>query len=106
LNLLFICSRNRIRSLAAESLFAGDQRFQVRSAGTAEGARIRVTAGHVRWAEIIFVMEPKHRKHLNRRFSEEMRGKQVICLFVPDEYELGDPELDAHLESKLAEFLD
>jgi predicted protein tyrosine phosphatase len=78
----------------------------VRSAGTAERARIRVTAGHVRWAEIIFVMEPKHRDHLNRRFGEEMRGKQVICLFVPDEYELGDPELDEHLESKLAEFLE
>ena len=35
--ILFVCSRNRRRSLTAERVFAGDPRWRVRSAGTEEG---------------------------------------------------------------------
>ena len=38
--LLFICSRNEIRSLTAEKLFAKSVQFQVRSAGTQPQAPI------------------------------------------------------------------
>ncbi len=47
LKLLFICSRNRIRSLTAERIFGGLPGLQVRSAGTQPNARIVVTEGHI-----------------------------------------------------------
>ena len=45
MKLLFICSRNRFRSLTAEQVFSGLPGYEVRSAGTQPGARIVVTEG-------------------------------------------------------------
>ena len=58
--LLFICSRNEIRSLTAERMFSGSPQFQARSAGTQPQARVRVTEGLIGWADIVFAMEKSH----------------------------------------------
>ena len=97
--LLFVCSRNRWRSPTAEKVFHGVNGYQARSAGTSIGARIKVTAGHLGWADVIFVMEKKHLSQLRERYSEELAGKRVICLNIPDEYSLMQPELIALLEA-------
>ena len=55
--LLFVCSRNRWRSPTAERIFDGVNHCAARSAGTEPGARVRVSAGHLGWADLIFVME-------------------------------------------------
>jgi hypothetical protein len=39
--LLFICSQNRLRSLTAETMYQGFPGYDLRSAGTEPGARIR-----------------------------------------------------------------
>ena len=57
IKVLFVCSRNRIRSLTAEKLLDGLPGLQVRSAGTQPEARVVVTEGHLRWADVILVME-------------------------------------------------
>ncbi|MBC8039317.1 MAG: protein tyrosine phosphatase, partial [Opitutaceae bacterium] len=44
--LLFLCSRNQWRSPTAEALFKNHARYDARSAGTENGARIKVTACH------------------------------------------------------------
>ena len=91
--LLFICSQNRWRSPTAEKIFDGVNNCSVRSAGTEPAARIRVTAGHIGWADVIFVMEKKHLRRLREKFSEELAGKPVICLHIPDDYRFMQPEL-------------
>ena len=83
LKLLFICSRNKRRSLTAEKLFAGSPHYHARSAGTQPGARIVVTAGHLGWADLIFVMEKGHLARLRRKYPEALQGKQVITLLIP-----------------------
>ena len=57
LKLLFIRSKHRWRSLTAEQLLDGFNGYAVRSAGTERDARVKVTAGHVGWADLIFEME-------------------------------------------------
>jgi predicted protein tyrosine phosphatase len=104
--ILFVCSRNRLRSLTAETIFDGVAGHQVRSAGTAEGARIRVTAGHVGWAELIFVMEKRHLSKLREKFREEIAGKTVVCLYIPDEYDYMDEELIDRLRGAAAPHVD
>lgn len=106
MKILFVCSRNRLRSLTAETIFDGVAGHQVRSAGTAEGARIRVTAGHVGWAELIFVMEKRHLSKLREKFREELAGKQVVCLFIPDDYDYMDEELIDRLRGAVAPYVD
>lgn len=102
LKLLFVCSRNQKRSLTAERVFARSETLDVRSAGTEPSARVRVNRGHVDWADVIFVMEKRHRERLLQAVSE-LGVKKVIVLGIPDEYELMDPELVEMLQSAVNE---
>ena len=54
MKLLFVCSRNRRRSLTAEKIFDSSPLHQARSAGTQPDARIVITEGQIGWADIIF----------------------------------------------------
>jgi predicted protein tyrosine phosphatase len=103
---LFVCSQNRLRSLTAETIFDGLSGHQVRSVGTEEGARIRVTAGHLGWADLIFVMEKRQLHRLQTKFREEIAGKRIICLYIPDDYEYMDEELIDRLRTGVAEYID
>lgn len=102
--LLFICSQNRWRSRTAEELFAGHPTVQARSAGTEAGARVRVQAGHLGWAEVIFVMEKRHVERLRAKFGEELRGKSLVNLRISDQYRHGDAALVALLRERLATY--
>ena len=99
--LLFICSQNRWRSLTAERLFDGHPSVLARSAGTEPGARTRVAAGHLGWADVVFVMEKKHADRLRAKFRDELRGKAVVNLRVPDDYPFQDAALVALLRERL-----
>jgi predicted protein tyrosine phosphatase len=105
LKILFICSRNRWRSLTAEKIFDGINGIQARSAGTEPNARIRVTAGHLAWADIIFVMEKKHLRRLGDKFTDAIAGKKIICLHIADDYEFMQPELVDLLEATVTPHL-
>jgi predicted protein tyrosine phosphatase len=100
--LLFICSRNQIRSLTAEKLMRGVPGYRVASAGTQPGARIVVTGGMIRWANIIVCMEKSHLQKVRKRFPEELEGKRVITLHIPDEYQFMAEDLIDELRTKLA----
>jgi predicted protein tyrosine phosphatase len=106
IKLLFICSRNKWRSLTAEKIFDGLNGYEVRSAGTEEGARIKVTEGHIGWSDLIFVMEKKHLRRLKDKFSNMLNSKQIICLDIPDDYKFMDEELIEILKSRISEHIE
>ena len=103
--LLFVCSRNKRRSLTAEKLFEGFPLYQVKSVGTQPEARIAITAGHIGWADVIFVMEKSHLNRMRQKFSEALEGKQVITLLIPDDYVFMQPELLDELRAKLSPYV-
>ena len=105
LRVLFICSRNRRRSLTAEMIFGGEAGLEVRSAGTQPQARVLVTEGLLGWAEIIFVMERSHLNRLRLRYAEALDRKRVIILHIPDDYEYMQEELVDELQTKVGEHL-
>ena len=100
--LLFVCSRNRLRSLTAENIFRGLPGIQVRSAGTQPNARIVVTEGQVGWADIIFVMEKSHLRRLRAKFPEALHGKRTVTLLIPDDYAFMQTELIDELRAKVS----
>ena len=102
MKLLFICSRNRFRSLTAERIFSGMPGFEVRSAGTQPGARIVVTEGMLGWADLVLVMEKRHLEKLRLSFADMMQDKEVITLGIPDDYEYMDPELVEELQARVS----
>jgi predicted protein tyrosine phosphatase len=84
----------------AETIFQGVDGHEVRSAGTEENARIKVTEGHIGWADLIFAMEKKHVRRLQGKFSNALAGKKVICLHIPDEFEYMNEDLIGLLQSQ------
>jgi predicted protein tyrosine phosphatase len=104
-NVLFVCSRNQWRSPTAEKVFGRDPALNVRSAGTSRTARRTVTAGDLRWADIVMVMEQHHKSRLRDQFSE-LCGKTVVVLDIPDDYGFMDPELVERLEAAVVPALE
>ncbi|QRY76884.1 low molecular weight protein tyrosine phosphatase family protein [Pseudomonas sp. PDNC002] len=102
---LFICSRNRLRSPTAETVFASWPEVETDSAGLAPDAEVPLGAEQLEWADLIFVMERRQRQALLRRFPVAMRGKRLVCLDIPDDYSYLQPELVQLLERKAGPFL-
>ena len=105
IKLLFVCSRNQWRSRTAEEIFKNLPGYAVKSAGTEPSARIRVTEGLIGWADIIFVMERKHRAILTERFGEAIAARELHCLDIPDDFGFMDPDLIASLQSAVSHYL-
>lgn len=105
MKILFVCSRNRRRSLTAEHLFDGVDGHQARSAGTEAGARVRVTAGHIGWADLVVAMEKRHVGRMREKFGGELAAKRVVCLHLPDEYDFMDRALVERLRAEMAPHL-
>lgn len=105
MELLFLCSRNKRRSLTAERLFDRRDGNRAYSAGTETGARVKVTPGMLSRADIIFCMEKKHLRYIRDKYSDIIGWKRVVVLNIPDEYEFMDDELADLLESGVSEYL-
>ncbi len=106
MKLLFICSQNRMRSPTAEHLLQGAAGYAVKSAGVDLSARTRVHNELIAWADIIFVMEMWQRLILEKDFPKAIRGKRLICLDIPDEYQYMEPELVHLLKKALAQHIE
>nr|WP_255611104.1 low molecular weight protein tyrosine phosphatase family protein [Lysobacter sp. ESA13C] len=102
---MFVCSQNKLRSPTAEQVFAARDDLDVASAGLNHDAEQPLGAEQVEWAELIFVMEKAQRSKLQRKFRAQLRGKRVVCLDIPDEYEYMAPELVALLRARVPRHL-
>jgi predicted protein tyrosine phosphatase len=105
LKVLFVCSQNRLRSRTAEEVFRDRAGLSVRSAGTLPDARVRIDEAMVSWADVVFGMEREHVDHVLGRFAEAAKGKTVVALDIPDDYDFMQRELVALLEAKVAPYL-
>lgn len=103
---LFVCSRNRLRSPTAERIFADRQGVEVTSAGLAPDAEEPVTAETLDGVDLVLVMEKAHRGRLQRRFGAHLRQARVVCLDIPDRYGIMDPELVSLLRERATPHLD
>lgn len=102
--LLFLCSRNKLRSPTAEAVFADHPKVEVDSAGLGSDAEVPVSLEQIEWADLILVMEPVHRRRLNQKFGRALAGKQVVVLDIPDRYGFMEPELVELLKQRCGRY--
>ena len=102
-NLLFICTENLDRSPTAERLFLNNRKYEAKSAGTSATASTLLSWNSIKWADIIFVMEEKHKDYLEKTFKNH--GKEINVLGIPDCYHENDKKLVCVLKDKLKKYL-
>ncbi len=105
MNILFVCTYNRHRSLTAEHLFKNNPNHLVRSVGTSLTARRKVIKQDIVWSDIIFAMEHKHSQILKEKFTKQLANKEVICLDIPSKHSYMDEELVEILKESLKDYL-
>lgn len=102
MRVLFLCSKNRLRSPTAEHIFADAPGLETDSAGLNRDADVRLSDEQIEWADLIVAMEQTHRTKLTRNYSSTLRGKRIIVLGIPDNYDFMDEDLISLLKKKCA----
>ena len=93
INVLFVCSMNRWRSPTAEKVYEKREMVNARSRGTSKKAVRTVAPSDLKWADVLLVMENKHREQLLSRFPGELKFVELHVLDIPDDYRFMDEEL-------------
>ncbi len=102
MNLLFVCSKNQWRSLTSETMFKNHAFLKVKSAGTENSARIKISQKLIDWADLIFVMEKKHKARILEKFDLQT---ELIILYIEDDYKFMDPELIGLINRAISPYL-
>ncbi|WP_425076954.1 phosphotyrosine protein phosphatase [Psychroserpens sp. S379A] len=104
-NILFVCSANKQRSKTASDYFSEKFKiFEFDSAGTnhkicnKEGTK-PLTMDLMNWADLVIVMEQRHRKLIVENGGSEF-GNKIKVLAIPDRFKYYQKELIELLEQK------
>ena len=100
-HLLFVCSECRLRSPTAEEVFSGYEGIRALAAGTNSDAEVPLSGDLIEWADIILVMENTHRNKVAKKFKGLLKGRKLVVLGIPDNYERMQPELIQLLNAKV-----
>jgi predicted protein tyrosine phosphatase len=106
LKVLFVCSKNQWRSPTAEAIYRDDARLSVRSRGTSNSAAQPIREKDLVWADLVLVMEQKHRSRLLADFPDTTKFLTIHVLDIPDDYRYMDAELVQMLRIAADPFID
>ncbi|MCI5124123.1 MAG: phosphotyrosine protein phosphatase [Candidatus Electrothrix sp. AR5] len=101
MNILFICSKNKLRSPTGEEVFSEYDRIDAIGCGTNADAATPLSGDLIEWADIIFAMEKMHQRKINQKFRKMLKGKKIVCLDIADNYDRMEPALISLLKKKV-----
>ena len=108
--ILFVCSANKQRSKTGEDFFSESHlNYHFNSAGTnhkicnKEGTN-PLTEDLIEWADLIFVMENKHRDLVIKNTTSKVSNK-IVVLHIKDVYKYYQKELISLLKEKVTPYL-
>jgi predicted protein tyrosine phosphatase len=99
MNVLFVCSGNKLRSPTAEKVFSNV--FNTRSAGTSKNSKRQLNIDDIKWSDQIFVMEEKHKQRILSSFPRAMEFKRIEVLNILDNYKYMQNDLISILKEKV-----
>lgn len=67
--------------------------LSVRACGLSNRSPRRLTAADLHWADVVFVMEAKHRTRITNSHRDALHDTPLHVLDIPDDYQFMDPEL-------------
>lgn len=103
--ILFVCGKNKIRSITAENIFSEYPDLEVRSAGADNDAAYKLSSEDILWADVIYCMEQIHKQKILNKFKKFTKDKKIIVLDIKDKYAYMDEELIGLLKKKVSKYL-
>ncbi len=104
MKLLFVCTAGEYRSRTAKDLFSKE--YDTRNAGIrALDENNQLSKDDLDWADTVFCMEEKHRRHIKEFFPKQYMKNKIIVLSIPDIYRYNQPELVKLLEERVKEWM-
>ena len=103
---LFVCDEDNLRSPTGTAVYGSNTDLEVRSAGFGRYSSQRVSEDMLQWADIVFVMERRHRNRIHKAFPRIYAKKRIICLYIPDEFDYMDSVLVRLLTSRCSPYID
>ena len=101
MNIIFVCNQGKNRSRTAAEVFSG--RFHTTSAGLYSDTP--VSESQLAQADVIVVMEERHRSAIAERFPALYLQKRILVLGIPDIYCYGQPGLVQLLKVRMSGLL-
>ncbi len=105
MNLLFVCSENRLRSPTAEEVFSQFDGINAIGCGTNSDSETPLSGDLVEWADVILVMEKAHKVKVSKKYRELLQHKRVVCLDIPDNYQYMQAELVELLKRRVPKYV-
>jgi len=103
MNVLYICTVNKARSVAAERLYRRTPGLSVRSAGTSDRAAHQITEADLAWADRAVVFEAEHERWIRASFSGDL--PVIVDVGGFEDFTANDPALEAELVDALTPLL-
>ncbi len=103
MNVLFVCTLNKARSITAERLYRRTPGLSVRSAGTSDRAAHQINEADLAWADRVVVFEVEQERWIRATFGGDL--PEIVDVGVADEYNADDPALIAELTDALTPLL-
>lgn len=103
---LFVCSRNKLRSPTAEQIFSKCSDLEVMSAGLNRDSVYQISSEDIKWADYIFLMESMHKRKMLTKYRKYIKDQRIIVLNIPDDYEFMDPQLIELLLQKVSKHIE
>lgn len=104
-NILFVCTENKLRSATAEVVFSTYEGVDAIGAGTNQDAPTPVSGDLIEWADVILVMEQSHRNKISKKYPQQLKGRKLAVLGIPDNFIYMDPELIRILKMKVPKYV-
>lgn len=93
--ILFLCADGRARGPTAAQVFGERPGVSTDFAAVEAGAADAVSREQLDWADLIMVMEQRHKTRLAERFGAALRGRAIVNLNIRDDYAFMDARLVA-----------
>jgi len=105
MNILFVCTENKLRSATAEAVFSSYPNVVAIGAGTNKDAETPVSGDLIEWADAILVMEKFHKVKISSKYGDLLKDKKVSILAIQDNYGYMDVELVKILEKRVPKYV-
>lgn len=105
MNLLFVCTENKLRSATAEAVFMSYPNVTAIGAGTNRDAETPISGDLIEWADAVLVMEKSHKSKITAKFKGLLKNKKLAVLAIADNYRYMDPELIKILKTRVPRYV-